>query len=201
MSRETKQSIRERIAQQRCQLSLTERQEKAEGLLTTLANRPEFQTSQRIAAYWPVQGEIDPLPLVKLAFQLNKRCYLPVLQPGQEKQLLFYEYHLKDRLTPNRYGIPEPSTAQRRPIAVSRLNLVLVPLLAFSEQGQRLGRGGGYYDSSFAFLKENPRSRQLKLIGLAYEFQKMASLPQAEWDIPLCGIATEKRFIISRSVP
>lgn len=199
MSQKSKKSIREQISQQRRQLTLKEQRDKAQALLQTFGNQPEFLHSRRIAAYYPVQGEIDPRPLLKRAFQMGKKCYLPVLHPLNENRLLFYEFKPHDRLIINRFGIPEPSPKRRKPIASWMLNLVLVPLVAFNEKGQRLGQGKGYYDRSFAFLKNKPKSKQPKLIGLAYDFQRVDPLPQDDWDIRLAGIATEKRFIISDS--
>ena len=67
------------------------------------------------------------------------------------------------------------------------------------KQGHRLGRGAGHYDYSFAFLKDSPKGKHPKLIGLAYEFQETTLFSQEKWDVPLYAIATDKRFILSES--
>ena len=73
------------------------------------------------------------------------------------------------------------------------LDLVLVPLVAFDDRGNRLGMGGGYYDQTFAFLSQRQHYRRPTLLGVAYEFQRLVALPVQAWDIPLDGVATEKR--------
>lgn len=184
------------IAKQRRALSIPLRCKKSRELLKTITHLDIFTQSHRIAFYWPSKGEIDPRPILELALKMGKRCYLPVIHPSKEKHLLFVEYRSGDRLKLNRYGIKEPilGSGHRIPLPPWMLNLVFVPLLAFNSEGRRLGRGGGYYDRTFAGLKYEHRPRQPTLIGFAYEFQKIESLPYEDWDLTLSGVATEKNF-------
>ena len=71
---------------------------------------------------------------------------------------------------------------------------MLVPLVAFDGAGNRLGMGGGFYDRTFAYLRTRAVWKRPQLIGVAYEFQRLEALPVQTWDIPLQGIATEKRL-------
>ena len=103
-------------------------------------------------------------------------------------------YNPDDTLTPNRFGILEPTLEGNRLIPARNLDLVLVPLVAFDRTGKRLGMGKGYYDQTFAFLKQENTRKMPHLIGLAYGFQEIADLPMDDWDIPLYGIATEQGF-------
>jgi 5-formyltetrahydrofolate cyclo-ligase len=70
--------------------------------------------------------------------------------------------------------------------------VLFVPLVAFDAQGNRLGMGGGYYDSSLAYLRMRRTFRKPKLIGVAYDFQRVAALPCEPWDVPLDAVLTDR---------
>jgi len=194
-SHEEKKSLRKAIQVQRQRLSDQERRIKSQALIKTVGLGSPFLQSHRIAFYWPAHGEIDPGPLMKRAFKFKKHCYLPVLHPLKPRELVFVEYKPGDPLFLNRYGIYEPQLRKEKQIVPWMLNLVLVPLLSFDTQGHRLGRGQGYYDRTFDFIKTHSKPLHPKLIGLAYDFQQREQLPAGEWDIVLSGIATESRLL------
>lgn len=129
--------------------------------------------------------------MITAIWQSGKKCYLPVLSSSTEKLLQFAEYTPNTQLAPNRYDILEPQAAKT--IAPEQLDLVIMPLVAFDDWGNRLGMGGGYYDKTFAFLREE-KNKMPVLIGLAYAMQEVSTLPADEWDVPLRGILTETGF-------
>jgi 5-formyltetrahydrofolate cyclo-ligase len=69
-----------------------------------------------------------------------------------------------------------------------------MPLVAFDEQGNRLGMGGGFYDRTLAYLKYRQHRRKPVLAGLAHEIQKIGQLTTQSWDIPLDCIITENKL-------
>lgn len=144
---------------------------------------------QHIAAYLASDGEIDPMPLIQRLWQLGKKVYLPVIAPFSNNKLWFARFEPGEPMEFNRYGIAEPE--RRRLIKPCDLDLVFTPLVAFDSRGHRLGMGAAYYDRSFAFLGRRTRLYKPKLVGLAYEFQKQASLDVNNWDIPLDAVITE----------
>lgn len=157
-----------------------------------MANRL-FQNSQHIALYLGNDGEIDPSYLIEAAWRQGKQTYLPVLGLRATNRLWFLPFAEQTPLIPNRFGIAEPQHHRRdRQFKPQRLDLVLMPLVAFDKQGNRLGMGGGFYDRTLAFLRTRRSWRKPRLIGLAYEFQCVDALPVQEWDVPLDAIATEK---------
>ncbi len=159
-----------------------------------LARWPFFKRAQHIALYWPSDGEISPTPLLRIAAACHKTCYLPRL-PATGFALQFAQIPLGGRLTKGRFGINQPSPRQSsRPIG--QLDLLLLPLVAFDPQGQRLGMGGGFYDRALALIK--PRDRTC-VVGLAYQQQQVPQLPTAPWDKPLQWIVTP-RAIVKRSM-
>lgn len=202
---ELRGELRRQMRAQRSSLSPAEQAHAALQVAQCIAHSTLFQRSRHIACYLPQRGELDPTPLMQRAWAMRKTCYLPVLSPLPSGRLWFVPYRQGDPLTPNRFGILEPclSTAHRAPPWV--LDLVLTPLVAFDTQGNRLGMGGGFYDKTFSFLRQNLYWRQHwrkpRLVGLAYDFQCVATLQHFPWDVPLQAIATERRLYLPTRLP
>lgn len=175
-------------------LKPAQQRQHAKGLLSTLRQLTQFRRSKNIALYLASDGEISPEEVIRYCRKIGKQCYLPVLHPVRHNRLWFVAYNKDTVLINNIYGIKEPSLikAPRRPAWA--LNLVLLPLVAFDDEGGRLGMGGGYYDRTFAFKQSWRKDGGTSLIGLAHDLQRADHLKTESWDIPLEGIATEKRF-------
>ncbi len=163
-------------------------------MTTILCNSTLYRNSNRIAIYQQNDGEIDPHPLTAAANSHKKKCYLPVLRPRFQHGLWFSELRSDERLQPNRFGINEPNPHGHRVVPPWALDLILLPLVAFDENGNRLGMGGGFYDHTLSYLKLRKKWRKPKLIGLAHELQNIKSLQNNRWDIPMDGVVTEKEF-------
>ena len=73
---------------------------------------------------------------------------------------------------------------------LSQLDIVLLPLLAFDDRGNRLGMGGGYYDRLFA-SRLHRKTKQPLRVGLAFDCQQAERLPMQAWDVPLHAVVTE----------
>lgn len=153
---------------------------------------PALTQAKHIAFYLPANGELDPTPIFNAFLNLDKHFYLPKLVEN-DKHLRFYPYTPQTELTTNRYGILEPLACNENNIAPEHLDCVLVPLIGFDQQGNRLGHGSGYYDVTFAFRHTASKPQPL-LIGLAYEFQKIETITPNQWDVPLDIILTEKEI-------
>lgn len=185
--------IRARMSVRRNDLGAKQRIEAAAGLLHSLETLPEFLVERRVAGYWAVRGEL-PLNLVVAALRRRgQRYYLPIL--GHRRQLRFGEYAEGTPLANNRVAIPEPEVAIAQQLAPRDLGLILVPLLAFDAAGNRLGTGGGWYDTSLAFLRTGPRPGTPLLVGVGYGFQQVEHLPVEAWDVPLDYVATEEALL------
>lgn len=151
-----------------------------------------LQTGQHIAGYIANDGEISPAELAEKLLALGKSYYLPVLDAHRANHLIFVHYRSGDTLKPNRYQIPEPDVLNTEQRAPELLDVVLMPLVAFDEQGGRLGMGKGFYDRTFEFIKLSAARKPL-LIGLAYEFQRIDQLDNQAWDVPLAMVVTERK--------
>ena len=104
----------------------------------------------------------------------------------------FAPFRARDALVPNRYGIGEPRGARTRVVPVRTLDLIFVPLVAVDAQGWRIGSGAGYYDRCLARLRGPRLWRRPKLIGLAYEFQRIEHVAPQPWDVPVDAVLTER---------
>ncbi|MGH8189602.1 MAG: 5-formyltetrahydrofolate cyclo-ligase, partial [Steroidobacteraceae bacterium] len=93
-----------------------------------------------------------------------------------------------------RYGILEPLRERSRQAALRELDFILMPLVAIDARGARLGTGAGFYDRRLHRLRSARAWRRPKLIGVAYEFQRVPRLDAAPWDVPLDGLITERNF-------
>lgn len=152
-----------------------------------------FQKSINIAFYIPTHNEVDVLPLVEIAWQQKKNCYFPILQETENNQktgfLLFGLCNQHTLLRKNKYGISEP-TLNTPQIEANKLDLVIVPVVGFDKNNNRLGFGSGYYDRTFAFKKQLLQSTKPYLIGVAYDFQRFENLPTKDWDVKMDLIIT-----------
>jgi 5-formyltetrahydrofolate cyclo-ligase len=190
--RQQKQQLRRDLRARRRALAPWRQQRNARRLAQVVARSGRFQRARHIALYLAGDGEIDPAPLGRRALRLRKRIYLPVLCPGG--RLAFVGWRPGRALWRNRFGIGEP---RGRRLPWRRLDLVLLPLVAFDARGGRLGMGGGFYDRTFAALRARPWPwpwRRPALVGLAHAFQEVAALPRETWDVPLAAVATERRW-------
>jgi 5-formyltetrahydrofolate cyclo-ligase len=166
-----------------------------------LAGSRIFRQSQKIAAYLGNDGEVGTEDLIRAMWDEGKHTFLPILRFAPEKCLWFGLYRPDTVLVPNKYRIPEPALGPDTVSEPWRFELALVPLVAFDLAGHRIGMGGGYYDRTFAYLKESGKPRTPTLIGLAFECQKCETLPAEPWDVPLDGVVTEQAFYVFTDLP
>lgn len=186
--------LRKELRQRRRALTPAQQAHASLLLVRHLLQFPPFMRGSHIALYIANDGEIDPTPVAHQLWQMGKHCYLPVLRPGSARELWFVEFTPNTQLTPNRFGIPEPDHRLAHKLPTHLLDVVLMPLVGFDRTGARLGMGGGFYDTTFAFKHRQPQGKPL-LIGLAHSCQEVTSLQVDNWDIPLAAIATEKEIL------
>ena len=192
-----RQSLRKSLRQQRNALDTDTQTEHALGLDKELSRCSLFKRSKRIAAYLAADGEIDPEFLIHSAWQSNKKVYLPVLAPFTDR-LYFAPYFPNTKMKLNRYKISEPDVHPKHWLKPQQLDLILMPLVGFDKQGNRLGMGGGYYDRSLSFMHFRKISYRPYLIGLAHQLQLVDKLPHQSHDVPMYMVATEQQLHTSK---
>ncbi|MDF3934031.1 5-formyltetrahydrofolate cyclo-ligase [Pseudomonas citronellolis] len=184
-------ALRRLLRQARRALSPHQQRQAARALQRQMAQHPLFRRARHIALYLPADGEIDPRPLLAAAQKRGKATYLPVLSRWPHTHMTFQRVGVGERWTRNRFGIAEPLPDRGRQRAAWALDLVLLPLVGFDEQGGRLGMGKGFYDRTLAYLGRRKIWRKPTLLGLAHECQKVDRLDLASWDVPLQGIVSD----------
>jgi 5-formyltetrahydrofolate cyclo-ligase len=186
-------TLRKVLRERRAALGAGERIAAATALVEHLDAIPEYLTDANVAGYWAVAGE---LPLAAIIGGLRARgqtYFLPIVD--DQKRLQFAPWWPGMAIAANCFGIPEPSEAKHAHLAPDAMDVVLVPLLGFDRDGHRLGFGGGYYDRSFAFLRELERPSKPLLVGIGYAAQEVERIEPQAWDIPLDYVATERELI------
>ena len=156
-----------------------------------IARSSWFQRSRTLSAYWPVEGELDLRPLIGVALSKGKRVYLPIVDPVA-RVLHFARYRPERGLRVSGYGLSEPRAQRGERIVPLRLDLVLLPLVGFDAFGTRLGMGGGYYDRTFAGVRSAAATRRPRLVGVAFELQRLDALERAPWDVPIDAVVTDR---------
>ena len=138
-----------------------------------------------IGGYYPVNFEVDDLVLLR-KFKKNKfNISLPVIK--KNFQMDFYSWSFSEPLKMNKYGIPEPENKN-----IVYPDVLLIPLLAFDKNLNRLGYGGGYYDR---LIERLSKKKNIIKIGLALTAQKVDKVPINVYDKKLDYIVTNKYII------
>ena len=138
--------------------------------------------SKNIGGYYPVNFEIDDLQLLKKFEKKNFKIALPVIR--RNFQMDFYKWSFSEPLKINKYGIPEPEAN-----VLIYPDILLVPLVAFDKNLNRLGYGGGYYDR---LIERLSKKKKITKIGLGLSIQKINNVPISKYDEKLDYIITNK---------
>lgn len=192
----SRQQLRRQLRKARRSLTRSQQREAARGLYRQLAQHPLFRRARHVSLYLPMDGEIDPRLLLRAAQRRGKITYLPVLSAWPRTKMVFQRVRAGETFRPNRFRIPEPRINPGKQRKIWALDLVLMPLVGFDDEGGRLGMGGGFYDRSLAYRMWRKTWKKPTLLGLAHECQKVQRLAQASWDVPLSGTVSDKRWYL-----
>jgi 5-formyltetrahydrofolate cyclo-ligase len=183
---ELRGQLRQQLRSRRRALPPNERIQGADRLAEHLLALPFAPPSGYVAGYWAMDGEIA-LHAWQMKLPPAYVYCLPVLH--DEAGLRFAPWRPGDGLVSNRFGIPEPDVAASSLLDPEQMALVVLPLVGFGLQGQRLGMGGGWYDRTFAFRRTQPAPPWL--VGAAFASQQLETLEAAEWDVALDAVCTD----------
>ena len=139
-------------------------------------------TGKIIGGYYPYNYEIDILQILK-KFE-KKKFIITLPKIKKNSQMNFFEWSTNDPLAINKFGIPEPISEM-----VKYPDVLLVPIVAFDKNFNRIGYGGGFYDR---YIKKIRKRKKVLTIGFAYSFQKVKKIPTNNYDIKLDFIITNK---------
>lgn len=180
----SKDDLRADMAQRRNALSEDERTALSEAAVRRLLELPELRAARSVFTYVAFGREVDTIPLIRMLLEMGKIVAVPlVVERGIMEA---HRIRSLDDLAPGRFGILAP----RAPCRLERApEFTVCPGLAFTERGDRLGRGGAYYDH---FLAAHPETFAC---GICYDFQVVKDLPKEATDRGVQAVVTDRRTI------
>ena len=182
----SRQEIRQFIRKQRRTLTPDQQAHFAQQASARMMAYSPVVMAHTVALFLSFDGELDTAPVIARLWREGKQLCLPVLHPFVPGNLLFLRYTPDTPLVRNRLNILEPQLDVTQVIPLSRLDVILTPLVAFDSVGQRLGMGGGFYDRTLERWKNGGPYP----IGLAHDCQHVDALPVEHWDVPLPQVIT-----------
>ena len=182
-----KKALRASIKQKRRALSIEYRQQASRKMQAELTRLPCYQAAEYIMLYMAMQDEVQLDELIAMVLKDGKKAVIPLVTGAG----LMEAVELSDMadLVPDKYGIKTVSEEKRRLIAPDKIDLIIVPGVAFDKAGHRLGMGGGFYDR---FMLRTSRAVRA---ALAYDCQLLAAVPAEVHDLTVDYIITEKQNI------
>lgn len=175
--KQDKKRVRELLAQKRRLLSKEDIAEQSSKVVAAVEQMPSFQSAKTVLIYYPTHNEVDLLSLIK-RYKKEKTFLFPVVH---RKTMTACPYEGNAKMHRGKFNIPEPTTEPY----VGDIDLILVPGVGFDKRGNRLGRGGGYYDKFITRL-----GRKTLLVGVGYDFQLEEEVPANRWDKRLDYVVT-----------
>jgi 5-formyltetrahydrofolate cyclo-ligase len=183
---QAKMQLRREIVRRLTGLTPEQRADGSEKIVLRILESPAWKEAQIVLLFAPWREEPDVWPLVEAGLKAGKLVTLPRMDPGG---LTYHAREVKDLekdIEIGKYGIREPR-ARWEIVAPFRLDLTLVPGVAFDLDGRRLGRGKGYYDRLLADVGGTT-------CGVAFDEQIVADIPVAPHDMRLNCILTPTRW-------
>lgn len=177
-----KQELRKEIRRKKKSCPQEQLQKWSQALCDQLEQTDAFRRAETVLLYYALPDEVDTAPLIR-KYASRKQILLPVVC-GEELTVRRYcdEQHIS---TDNHFGIREPE-GNDVDLTQTRIDLIVVPGMAFTAEGHRLGRGKGYYDR----LLSRPELADTLRMGLCFPFQLLPELPTEAHDIRMHRVVT-----------
>jgi 5-formyltetrahydrofolate cyclo-ligase len=184
-----KEKLRRRILRLRDQQTTEQIEKKSLKIAGTVQALPCYQKAKAIACYVNKGSEVQTRPIIKKALVSGKKVLVPIVEKNS-RDLIFSEINSLNELIPGTYGIPEPNPDLTRTKSLNITHLLLVPGIAWDQDGYRLGWGRGYFDTTLKRLPDGSTS-----IGLSFELQLVDRIPREQFDLPVDILVTENRVV------
>ncbi|MFZ5503700.1 MAG: 5-formyltetrahydrofolate cyclo-ligase [Pseudomonadota bacterium] len=186
-----KKQIRQRVIAQRERLPLDLRAAHSASITEHLLQLPEYQRAGGVLGYMSFGAEFDSLAWVQRVLADGKRLLLPKVNRATAELDLYWVDDLAGQLAEGLWGIREPVAARcERLDRLNEVEFALLPGVAFTRRGERLGYGGGFYDKLLARFPHQPT-----LLAGAFALQLVDSLPQEATDRRVSWLVTEQETI------
>jgi 5-formyltetrahydrofolate cyclo-ligase len=186
-----KQALRKRIIAQREQLPADTRAAQNAAITARLMQLPEYQQADTVLGYMNFGAEFASELWIQQALAEGKKLALPRVNRHTNQLDLYWVDDLENQLESGLWGIREPVVARcERLTSLNEVEFALLPGVAFTRNGARLGYGGGYYDKLLARMTNQPT-----LTAAAFALQIVEQIPQEATDVKVGWIITEQETI------
>lgn len=183
-----KSQLRQELQNRLLEMSEQQRSEKNRKACHNLISTEQFQNASVIMMYLSLPHEVDTTEPILHAWQLGKTVSVPKISWQQRHMIPVQINSLETGFSTSANGLRNPTTGV--PVPFEEIDLVIAPALGFDRKGNRLGRGGSYYDRFFA-NKKLKASR----CGFAFSEQVLDSLPVTDGDEPVDFLVTDEEII------
>lgn len=153
-----------------------------------VVHSPWFQRAGYIGCYLPTPDEVNTWEIIARAWRMKKRVFVPVIE--KKRKLRFRELTPESEILAASWNLSEPSDGET--VSAEMLDVVITPVVAFDKRNHRIGMGGGYFDSTFAFMRHRSHWHRPRLIGVAFACQQVPEIRPNPWDIRVFTIITEE---------
>lgn len=188
--KERKRDLRERITKMVSELSDKERLTRTRQIEDRLFDFANFIEAKVPLLYVNLDSEVNTWGILRRCLLQKKLVILPVFEKEKHRMKFFKIDSLEDDLKPGPRDVPEPDVTRCKKVPLDRLDIVIIPGVAFDEKGSRLGSGRGYYDRLIPKLPSTTRK-----VALALECQIVQQVPMQSHDRHVDIVITDKRTI------
>lgn len=187
---------RRRLRALRLALAPPERSAAEFAIAARLARLRIFTPGRRVAVYLAMRGEVDLAPAIAAAWRAGALLYAPRITSRRRREIAFVPLAHGEPTRTGAFGIAEPLATAAMRLPVLRLDAVLLPVVGFDANGNRLGMGAGFYDRALRGRRRPGTAwRRPRLVGVAFACQQLPRIEPSPWDVPLDVVVTENGII------
>ncbi|MEQ8153593.1 MAG: 5-formyltetrahydrofolate cyclo-ligase [Clostridiaceae bacterium] len=181
-----KKQIRENVMKTRDNLESGVKMKYEKRITEVLTNSPLYNSAEKIFIFVAFGSEVSTMEIIEDAFNKGKKVYVPKVY-SRERIMKAIQINSVRDLKPGVFGILEPESGEE---LIGELDLIIMPGVAFSKSGDRIGYGGGFYDKFLESIGEG-----VKKVAIAFSLQVLEKLPQEPFDQKVDYIITEEEVI------
>jgi len=183
-----KTTLRQEIKKRLLQMSMDDRIAKSKQICQLIIDSDMFRGASTVMTFLSLPHEMDTTPLILNAWQHGKTVAVPKVSWEQRHMIPVELNSMETGLTVEKMGLRSPTNGV--PVPFEEIDLIITPGLGFDKHGNRLGRGGAFYDTFFA----NHKMLAARW-GVGFSEQMCDEIPHDATDVPVDAVVTENEII------
>uniref|UniRef100_F6YZ79 5-formyltetrahydrofolate cyclo-ligase n=1 Tax=Ciona intestinalis TaxID=7719 RepID=F6YZ79_CIOIN len=192
MMRAAKQALRKKVKLDLKEMTLKEKTLQSANITQQVLDNKWYKSATRLSIYLSMKNEVQTYDILKHAIDSNKAVFIPKYVGDNMDMVRLHSMEDYEALPETKWFIKQPldgDNTRENAIETGGLDLILVPGVAFTKAGGRMGHGKGYYDT---YIEKISIVKKPKLVGLAFNVQMLDEIPLSEHDQPLDDVITYK---------